>query len=58
MATDSSFSSLRHDALDAARDVLRNTFGHADFVSGRLVVQHCIQQMNLYDTDCFGRSTA
>jgi ATP-dependent DNA helicase RecQ len=31
MATDSSFPSVRHDALDAARDVLRNTFGHADF---------------------------
>jgi ATP-dependent DNA helicase RecQ len=22
---------MRHDALDAARDILRNTFGHADF---------------------------
>jgi hypothetical protein len=22
---------MRHDALDAARSVLRNTFGHADF---------------------------
>jgi ATP-dependent DNA helicase RecQ len=31
MATDSSFSSVCHDGLDAARDLLRNTFGHADF---------------------------
>jgi hypothetical protein len=31
MATDSSFPSVRHDALDAVRDVLRHTFGHADF---------------------------
>jgi hypothetical protein len=30
MATDSSFSSVRHDALDT-RDVLRRTFDHADF---------------------------
>jgi ATP-dependent DNA helicase RecQ len=22
---------MRHDGLDAARDLLRNTFGHADF---------------------------
>jgi hypothetical protein len=31
MAIDSSFTSKRHDGLDAARDLLRNTFGHADF---------------------------
>src|SRR5262245_65652425 len=31
MATDSSFPSVRHDALDAAGNVLRQTFGHADF---------------------------
>jgi hypothetical protein len=31
MATDSSFPSVRRDALDAARNVLRNTFGHVDF---------------------------
>jgi hypothetical protein len=49
---------MRHDGLDAARDLLHNTFGHADFVSSRLAVQHRIRQMNLYDTDCFGRSTA
>jgi superfamily II DNA or RNA helicase len=30
MATEPSFP-LCHDALDAARNVLRNTFGHADF---------------------------
>jgi len=31
MATDSSFPSMRRDALDAARNVLRNAFGHVDF---------------------------
>jgi len=31
MATDSSFPSVRRDALEAARNVLRNTFGHVDF---------------------------
>jgi DEAD/DEAH box helicase len=31
MATDSSFPSVRRDALDAARNVLRNTFGRVDF---------------------------
>src|SRR5215510_7010132 len=31
MATDPSLPSVRRDALDAAYNVLRNTFGHADF---------------------------
>src|SRR6478752_3782161 len=31
MAIDPSLPSLRRDALDAAYNVLRNTFGHADF---------------------------
>jgi ATP-dependent DNA helicase RecQ len=31
MATDSLFPSLCRHALDAARNVLRNTFGHANF---------------------------
>jgi ATP-dependent DNA helicase RecQ len=31
MATDPSLPSVRRDALDAAHNVLRNTFGHSDF---------------------------
>src|SRR3974377_1354157 len=31
MATDPSLPSVRRDALDAAYNVLRSTFGHADF---------------------------
>ena len=31
MATDPSFPSVRRDALDAAHNFLRDTFGHADF---------------------------